>query len=217
MNEENGHVNEQNNHQSEGPCCCKLPSSFDKEAILAKLKSISERAMAVLTNPAAIWTTIREEQVSIKDVYMNYLIFMAAIPAVCEFVGGLFKGVPFFSSLIGHAVLYLLGLAGIWLTAIILEKLAVQFEGSAEFDNTFKLVAYSLTPFYVAGFLALVQVPFFAVLRALLSLYGAFILFKGIGEMTSVPAEKQNLYYLFSLLTPVVILAILVTVSWSFI
>ena len=217
MNEENSQGNEQNNHQSEGTCCCKPPFGFDKEALLAKLKPVAERAMAVLTNPAAIWTTIREEQASIKDVYLKYLVFLAAIPAFCEFVGSLFKGAPFFSGLVGHAILYLVGLAGVWVAAIVLERLAVQFGGSAEIGNTFKLVAYASTPFYIAGFLALVQTPVFALLRILLSLYGAFILFKGINEMTSVPVEKRNLYYLISLLTPIVIWIILAAVRESFI
>ena len=192
-------------------------SPFDKEAIMAVIRPAADRAIAVLTKPVEIWNTLKSEPTTIKDVYTKYLLVMVAIPAVCQFIGGVIAGFPLKGNFIGQVVFYIIGLAGIWISAFVLEKLAPQFQGRADIGNTFKLVAYSSTPSYVAGFLALVPNGLFGLLRSLISLYGFYLLYKGLPVMTDVPENKRLVYFLVSLATIFVIWVVIAAIAGMFI
>jgi hypothetical protein len=178
---------------------CKFPC--DKEACIALIKAVADRALAVLTGPNTIWNTLKGESASIKEIYLNYLVVMAAIPAICGFLGSVFLGLPFFSSLIAHIVMYPLLLASVYVCAMVFEKLASTFEGTASRLDTFKLAAYSTTPAYVAGFFSLVPNTLFGLLGALVSLYSLYLLYLGVPVMTTVPQQKRLMYFGASLAT----------------
>ena len=57
--------------------------------------NVVERAKAILLQPAATWPVIDAEPATVQSIYKDWLILMAASPAVCGFVGMSLVGVGF--------------------------------------------------------------------------------------------------------------------------
>ena len=58
--------------------------------------NVVERAKAILLQPAQTWPVIDAEPASVASIYKDWLIIMAAIPAVCGFIGMSLVGVGAF-------------------------------------------------------------------------------------------------------------------------
>ena len=57
--------------------------------------NLVERAKAIILSPKTEWVAIEAEQATIKSIYLEYLLIIAAIPAIASFIG---------SSLIGYSM-----------------------------------------------------------------------------------------------------------------
>ena len=49
--------------------------------------NLQARVKAILTSPKTEWEVIAAEQTDIPSLYRNYIVILAAIPAICSFVG----------------------------------------------------------------------------------------------------------------------------------
>lgn len=189
-------------------------ANFEFDKIITRVKKI-------LSNPKGIWGEIKAEQTSIKEIYLSYLVFIVAIPAVCHFIGmtifgleipylGLVKTGSFFG-FVNAVFSYILSLVTLLLGAIIIEFLAPKFSGSITRVDALKLLAYSFTASYVAGFLSIV--PMMGMIGAFLALfYSLYSYFQGIPVMTGITEKKRPVFSLVSLFS-----IFLATVLMSFI
>jgi hypothetical protein len=181
--------------------------NVDKEAVLAFIKPAAERATAILTKPQEAWAAIKAEPTTINDIITRYVMILAAIPAICGFIGSLFLGTRFFSSLVAHILMYGITIAGVYLAAFVFNKLAPKFDGMIDMTEAIKLAAFSSTASYVAGVFSLV--PPLAWIGGLVSLYSLYLLYTGIPVMSTVPQPRRLAYFGVSLLTMIVIYAII--------
>lgn len=156
-----------------------------------------ERAKAITLNPDQTWPRIAAEPSSPGDIITRYAIPLAAIGPVASFIGGQVFGIsafvatykPSLVSGLGMAVTsFVMALVSLVVIALIADFLAPKFAGEANRTQAFKLVAYSLTPGWVAGVLGLV--PALATLILIASLYGLYLFFKGATPVMKVPADK---------------------------
>ena len=53
------------------------------------------RVKGILLTPRTEWEVIDAEPATIKSLYLQYAVILAAIPAVCSFIGGQLVGVGF--------------------------------------------------------------------------------------------------------------------------
>ncbi|MDQ0473545.1 Yip1 family protein [Labrys wisconsinensis] len=147
------------------------------------------RAKAILMTPKAEWPVIDAEPTSVQTIYRDYLVYVAAVPAVAGLIGGL-RGS--FGGALATAILgYVLGLVGVYVLAVIVDKLAPTFGGTPNFLNAFKLSAYSATAAWLAG--VFVIVPPLAILT-ILGLYSLYLLYVGLPVMMKSPADKTMNY-----------------------
>ena len=185
-----------NKDSSNGTCCvCKIDYKF-----------ILERARQILVDPKGCWKGIKEEPRDIKKIYFDYLAVMAAVPVLCSLIGT--RGISFFSTLIFHIAQYAVSLAMFFVFGLLAAKLAGIFGSQCQTINGFKLVAYSATPSFVAGILALFG-PNGAMLGSLIGLYSVYVLYQGITEMTGV-SEDKRLKYTIALAVSILVLTIIV-------
>ena len=74
---------------------------------------LQTRVVNILTKPAAEWPVIAAEPSDVASLYSNYILLLAAIPAVSTFLGLLVIGVPllgtygFSAALVAGVVSYL--------------------------------------------------------------------------------------------------------------
>lgn len=175
-------------------------SGSSKGAI--NVAALIERAKAIITQPKDIWTTIKAEPATLKDIFTGWVLPMAAIPAVCTLIGQVLFGyqTPFgtikisIGSAITQAIAtYLITVLFTFVAAFIADKLAAMFNGSSSYLNAYKLVTYAAAPAYAAGVLSLI--PWLGIIGGLISLYSIYVLYQGINTMLGVPEEKRLIFF----------------------
>ena len=152
------------------------------------LNAIIERCRKIITDPIGTWPEIRDEATTIESIYKNYLVYLAAIPAVAMFLGHIFKR-NVFGNLFSNLLTYALILGMVYIGAMIIEFLAPKFEGGASRTESFKLLAYSMTPAMLGGVFNLI--PILSIIGALAGLYGAYLFYLGIEPLVRVSGSKR--------------------------
>ena len=179
------------------------------------MENLINRVKNVLVSPKTEWQAIEAENAPHAKVFTTYVVPLALIPAVAAFIGyGLIgysvSGLHFASIGFGirQAIIqYVLMLGGTYLTAFIIDALAVNFGAQKDFNRAFSLVAYAYTPMFLAGIFYIL--PLLAGIALLAGLYGLYLLYIGLQPMMKVPSEKQTAYFIVSLIVMVVVWGIL--------
>lgn len=175
-------------------------------------QSLVTRAMNILLKPKDEWDVIDREPASIKGLYLNYILILAAIPALASFIGGMVfgygvLGVSYRPTLMGAlstAVAgYVLSLIGVAVLALVIEFLAPQFGGQKDRIQAFKVAAYAMTAGWVAGIFNLL--PALAIVAALGGLYGLYLLYLGLPKLMKAPAEKALTYTIVVIVVAIVV------------
>lgn len=163
--------------------------------------NIIQRVQDILFKPKETWPAIATETDDIPSIYKNYLIYLAAIPAVATFIGmsligfggfGMHFRVPIVSGLVNMVVGFVLSLAMIYVLALIANELAPRFQGEKNLPNAFKLVAYGATAGLVGGIFNLL--PSLSMLGLLAALYSIYLLYTGVPVMMKAPQDKSLVY-----------------------
>jgi len=160
-----------------------------------------ERAKSIILTPNQEWELIEREQYEIKDLYTNYVMILAAIPAVAGFIG--FSIVPLGGFLskygipipagIAHMVLdYLFGLGSVYVLALIIDAFAPTFEGEKNLLQAMKLAVFSSTAAWLAGIFFIL--PALSILY-LLALYSLYLLYLGLPLLMNVREDKHAPYF----------------------
>ena len=179
---------------------------------------LQTRVINILTKPKEEWPVISAEQTSVGALYAGYIVPLAAIPAVCMFLGySVFGAAIPFSRAFGFGpaywlsqaiASYVLGLVGVYIGAFVIQKLAPTFQSEANFLQALKLVAYGSTPMWIAGVFNLI--PPLAILTILASLYGIYLFYLGVTPMMKTPSDKV---IPFMIVSAIVIIVVSIVVS----
>ncbi len=175
---------------------------------------LKTRAQNMLTKPAAEWPVIASESTSVMDLIAGYAAPLAAIPAVCSFIGGTFVGysVPgigtvrtssLMGGLSGAIVGYVFSLVGLYIAAIVVERLAPTFQSKGDTTQALKTVVYAMTPAWLAGVFNLI--PWLGVLGLLAGLYAIYLFYLGLPHTMKTPQAQEIPYMLVSALVIIVI------------
>jgi hypothetical protein len=178
------------------------------------LNKLIERAKAILLTPKTEWPVIAAEPTSAADLYKNYLLLLAAVPAVFAFIDATVFGysVPFmgtmrigFGTALQTAVYsYVMSLLGIYVFALIVNALAPTFGGTKDTISALKVVAYSATASLVAGVAAIV--PFLGgLITFAAAIYGIYLLYLGLPVLMKCPQEKAVAYTAVSIIAAIIV------------
>ena len=159
---------------------------------------LQTRVTNILAKPKQEWMIIASESTNVETLYREYVAILAAVPAVCNFIGMTLVGipVPFFgrvrvglaTGLTSLVIGYILSLAATYVAAVIIEKLAPTFQSRGGTVEALKLVAYALTPVWVAGVLQLF--PPLAPLGLVAGLYAIYLFYLGVAPLMHTPPDK---------------------------
>jgi hypothetical protein len=171
-------------------------------------RSLVDRAKNIIMQPKLEWPVIDAEPSTIGDIYRNYVVILAAIPALCTAIGLFLMGNGFFhfsaSFIIGQAILsYVLTLVGVYIFALILEALAPSFGGTKDRVKAFKLAAYSWTAAWVASVVLII--PLLGILVLVAAIYGFYILYLGVPVLMKVPEDKAVVYTIVAIVGMIII------------
>ena len=186
--------------------------------------NLQTRVINILSKPMQEWPVIASESTDVATLYKEYIIPLAAIPAICGFLGMTLIGVnmplvgqfrtPMVSGLAGLVVGYVFSLVGIFVAAFIVDKLAPSFQSSGGMVQALKMVAYASTPSWVAGVLQLV--PLLGALALLAALYGVYLFYLGLPSVMKTPPDKVIPYLVVSAVVIIVISVVIASISGVF-
>lgn len=175
---------------------------------------IINRVQQIILKPKEEWLKIKEEKITMVELFTSYAMILLAIPTIAQFIGWSLVGqrIPFvgwYRMGIGTGFLrailyYILTLVSVYVFGIVINALAPTFSSKSDATAAMKLAVYSMTPAWVAGVLYLI--PFLYILVILASLYGIYILYLGfVTPMMDTPKEKVAAYMIVSLVVAVVV------------
>lgn len=112
--------------------------------------NLVERLKAILLSPKTEWPKIAAEPMTAQQIYMSWVMILAAIGPIAIAIGwGVTLG--FGASLRFAIANYLILLLMTPVIALIVDALAPRFGGTKDFVAALKLSAFSYTAAYVAG------------------------------------------------------------------
>lgn len=173
--------------------------------------NLIDRAQRILLQPRDTWRIIEAEQADAAGLYTRYLMILAAIPAVCGFIGmslvgvgafGISVRVPLVAGLANMVVSYVLSLVGVFVLALIVDALAPTFGGQRNQIQALKLAVYASTAALLGGVFTLL--PALAVLGLLAALYSVYLIYTGLPVLMRNPQEKTLAYTAVVLVAAVV-------------
>jgi hypothetical protein len=175
---------------------------------MAVSPQLTTRVTNILKQPAQEWPVIAAEPTDAAGLLTGYAAPLAAIPAVCSWIGWSLIGIAFIrrgliSGLAAAIVTWVFAIAGCYISAIVIEKLAPTFKSSGSTVDALKLVVYAYTPVWVAGVLNLV--PPLAVLTILAGLYAIYVFYLGLPVLMKTPADQVIPYMIVAALVIIVI------------
>lgn len=145
------------------------------------------RIRGLLLDPETAWQAVKSESDAIPDLLRKVVFKLAAVPAAAHFLGW-WVIAGFWGSLARAALFYALSIALVWAVSRIIGLLAAPFGAEEDEPGCFKVAAYSLTPWFLAG--ALYLVPPLMILVPIAGMAGFFLLTRGLPAVLGVPAER---------------------------
>lgn len=164
--------------------------------------SIVDRAKNILMSPATEWEVIAKEPATPMGLMTGYAIPLAGIAAVIGIVAGVLFGAALGSmmgqgtAVLGTAAMVVSGVVGFALSMLlvfgmgyIVSALAGSFGGVSDPVQGAKLIVYSGTAVWVAGFAAII--PVVGTLIGLAGLvYACYLIAIGVRPVLGIPQEK---------------------------
>ncbi len=173
--------------------------------------NLFDRVKNIITSPNREWDVIATEQPDAGKIVTGYVLPLAGLAAIAAFIGyGLIGFNVFGFRLSGidwglyQALTILIGaIASVFITALVVDMLAPSFGSEKNFNRSVQLVAYSFTPMWIGGILAIF--PAIALIGGLFGLYGLYLLYIGLPKLKHTPADKQTGYFVVILIITLVV------------
>lgn len=176
-----------------------------RQALITRVKNI-------LLKPAAEWLVIDAEPATTKGLFVGYACILAAIPALATLIGGQVFGLgvlgvtyrpPLVGAVVTAVVSYALGLAMIYVLALVIDALAPSFDGTKNKVQALKVAVYANTAGWVAGVAMLV--PALSILALIGVLYSLYLLYLGLPVLMKAPQAKALGYTAVTIIVAIVL------------
>ena len=177
------------------------------------INKLIARVKAILMTPKTEWPVIAAEPATVPDLYKNYIVILAAIPAIAGFIKGSLIGygmfgihyhTPVVAGITGAIVSYVLSLVLVYVMALIVNALAPSFSGQKDPIQALKAVAYAYTASWIAG--AGQIIPGIGWLVAIAGVVcSIYLLYLGLTPTMKSPVEKAPGYTAVSIIIAVVL------------
>lgn len=179
--------------------------------------NIIDRAKNIITSPDKEWTAVSAEAPNANKIILSYVIPLAALAAIAAFIGYGLIGFNVFGyrvkgldwGLYQGLTVLISALVSVFITALVVDMLAPSFNSEKNFNRSLQLIAYSFTPAWIGGILAIF--PPIAFLGALFGLYGLYLLYIGLPKLKNTPEDKRIGYFVVII---VVTILVYIVIGW---
>jgi len=169
--------------------------------------NLVERAKNIIVTPKTEWDAIAAEEPNIQQILLGYVLPLALIPTIAVIIGWGTIGIFGFTSFTYGIAMGLVQLINAFLSVLIsgfvIDALAPSFGSTKNMGRAVQLVAYSMTPVWIAGILNIL--PTIGWLAGLLGLYGLFLMYLGLAPLMKTPEDKKVGYLVVSIIILIVV------------
>lgn len=159
----------------------------------------------LITRPDRAWTAIRQDEERNSANYLPYLLLFALLPAICLFVGTHWVG----WSLVDHervrlemgsalqlsVLLYFSILIGTVVMGFFLRYMSRTFEARPTLNQCIGFIAYTCTPFFIAGLAGLYPSRWLAiVVLGIACIHATYLLYVGLPRFMRIGNNQAFLY-----------------------
>ncbi len=163
----------------------------------------------IITNPVQAWENIKHDTDDKQEILIKFALPLIVLGSFTTFIGSASFGLGH-STYIGFmsAIAYFIScIAGIYISAVVINELAPNFGSEKDLDKAFKLVIYSSS----ASFLATIVSSLHPMLSfvGLFGLYSIYIFWLGVKPMMNTPEDKKLGFVVISALIIITIIFLL--------
>jgi Yip1 domain len=169
--------------------------------------NLVERAKNIIVTPKTEWDVISTEEPNIQQILLGYVLPLALIPTIAVIIGWGLIGIFGFTSFTYGIAMGLVQLINAFLSVLVagfvIDLLAPSFGSQKNMGRAVQLVAYSMTPIWIAGILNIL--PSIGWLAGLIGLYGLYLMYLGLSPLMKTPEDKKVGYLVVSILILIVV------------
>lgn len=182
--------------------------------------NLVERVKGMIVSPTREWSAISAEAHSVASLYTQYVMILAAIPAVASFIGysvvgysglGTTYRVPIAAGVASTVLTYVLQLGSVYVMALVIDALAPNFGGEKNFTQALKVAAFFPTAYWVAG--AFYIIPALAIFAIAGAVYTLWLLYTGLAPLMSVREDRAPGFTAAVLLVAIVLMLMIAVVA----
>jgi len=174
------------------------------------MQKIFDRVKGILLKPNETWDEIKVEQTNEPEIFREFMVYVAAVPAIAGFLGSLFSGDNFFTSLFWAILFYIFSIVGVWASARVLVFLAPNFKCEQDKIQFIKLTSASFTPILVACVFFLIP-PIYGL--SVFGIYGFYIFWIGFPRLVDCPEEDKFNFAVIGVIVMAIVLLSIFTLS----
>ncbi len=146
----------------------------------------------IVFNPVKFWETIKSENTSAALIRNSFLIPLSVLVTLAAFLGSLFftnsELAPLYSVLFSIKCLLVIFIA-VYATSYLLGQITYPLDLGKDFNNSFRMVVVSVTPFLMCQILSRLFESLLFV--NIISLYGLYIFWIGAEKILNPPQYKK--------------------------
>ena len=169
--------------------------------------NIVDRIKNILITPKTEWPVIASEPAEPGQLLMTYVLPLTAIPFVGYLLSGLLGSMGLTYGIAMGLVQFLTAVIGVYIVAFVVDMLAPNFGSEKNLGRSMQLVAYSMTPGWIAGILYVL--PALGLIVTVASLYGLYLMYLGLPIIKKTPQDKQVIYLVVIIVSVLVVYMIL--------
>ena len=169
--------------------------------------NLVERAKNIIITPKTEWEAVAAEEPNIQQILLGYVLPLALIPTVATIIGwgviGMFGFTSFTYGIAMGLVQIINAFLSVLIAGFVIDALAPSFGSQKNMGRAVQLVAYSMTPIWVAGILNIF--PALGWLAGLIGLYGLFLMYLGLSPLMKTSEDKKVGYLVVSIIILIVV------------
>jgi hypothetical protein len=176
--------------------------------------NLVERAKNIIVTPKTEWDAVAAEEPNIQQILLGYVLPLALIPTIAVIIGwgmiGIFGFTSFTYGIAMGLVQLINAFLSVLITGFVIDALAPSFGSQKNMGRAVQLVAYSMTPIWIAGILNIF--PSIGWLAGLIGLYGLFLMYLGLTPLMKTPEDKKVGYLVVSIIILVVVYFVIMAI-----